>query len=111
MWLINPATAFSDPLFRIIWLLELAVLLLLVLLALRWSRKAWIGSGVLFTLALAAILPGWISQIIYPDPIGAIIDIPLLMMFPLMGISLIWVVIAWTIRLISSRRRARSSTR
>ena len=110
MWLINPSTAFSDPLFRVIWLLELIVLLLLALVALRWSRGEWIGSGVLFTLALASILPGWISQILYPDPIGAIIDIPLLMMFPLMAISLLWVIIAWTMRLIASRRGARSSS-
>ncbi|WP_046212636.1 hypothetical protein [Paenibacillus wulumuqiensis] len=108
MWLINPSTAFPDPLFRIIWLLELIVLLVLVLAAFRWSRRAWVGSIVLFVIGLAATLPGWIHQLIYPDPIGAMIDIPLLLMFPLMAVSLVWAIIAWIMRLTSGRRKAGS---
>lgn len=105
MWLINPSTAFPDPWFRLIWLLELTVLLLLILSAMRFSRRAWISTGVLFVLALVATVPGLVFRLTQPDPIGAMIDIPLLLMFPIMGVSLVWAIVAWIMRLSHERRR------
>ncbi|WP_322906222.1 hypothetical protein [Paenibacillus campi] len=105
MWLINPSTAFPDPWFRLIWLLELIALLLLILTALRFSRRAWIGSSVLFGLALVAIVPGWVYRLTHPEPIGAMIDIPLLLMFPIIAVSFVWAIVAWMIRLLRQRRR------
>ncbi len=105
MWLINPSTAFPDPWFRLIWLLELIVLLVLILTAMRFSRRAWISTSVLFVIGLVAIVPGLVYRLTQPDPIGAMIDIPLLLMFPLMGVSLIWAITAWIIRLSRERRK------
>ena len=104
MWLINPATAFPDPLFRIVWLLELAVLLVLIIAAMRLTRRAWISAAILFVIGLGSTLPGWIYQMVHPDYIGALIDIPLLLMFPLMAVSFVWAVTAWVLRWWSNRQ-------
>lgn len=109
MWLINPATAFPDPVFRLIWLIELLVVLLLILSALRFSRRAWIGSTILLVIGLVALVPGFIYQLRNPDYIGAMIDIPLLLMFPVMAASVVWAAAAWIMRLSRKRRRATSS--
>ncbi|MCQ4086796.1 hypothetical protein [Saccharibacillus sp. JS10] len=99
MWLLNPAEAFPDPLFRLIWIAELLVLLALLAAAMRFSRRAWISCGILLGIGLLATLPGLIYQWLNPDYIGALIDIPLLFMFPLMGVTVIWTIIAWALRL------------
>lgn len=106
---INPATVFSDPLFRLVWLIELLILLFIILSGSRFSRKSWIGTTILFVLGLCALLPGYIYQLTHPDPIGALIDIPLLLMFPIMLVSLIWAIVIWIYRWYS-RQRSRSST-
>lgn len=109
MWLINPAEAFPDPLFRLIWISELLILLVLIAAAMRFSRRAWISCGVLLGIGLLATLPGWIYQLVNPDYIGAMIDIPLLVMFPLMAVSLGWAIVAWAIRLYGGRKSKSSS--
>lgn len=106
MGLINPATVFSDPLFRAIWMIELLILLFVILTGSRFSRKSWIGATVLFVLGLSALLPGYIYQLTHPERVGALIDIPLLLMFPIMLVSLIWAIIIWIYRW---RIRQRSS--
>ncbi|WP_037283380.1 hypothetical protein [Saccharibacillus sacchari] len=109
MWLINPAEAFPDPLFRLIWIAELLILLALIAAAMRFSRRAWISCGVLLAVGLLATLPGWIYQLFNPDYIGAMIDIPLLVMFPLMAVSLGWAIVAWAMRLYGGRKGKSSS--
>ncbi|MDO3408684.1 hypothetical protein QWJ34_02780 [Saccharibacillus sp. CPCC 101409] len=103
MWLVNPAETFSDPTFRFVWLLELIVLLALIVTAMRFTRRAWISAAVLLGIGLLATLPGLVYRLFNPDPQGALIDIPLLFMFPLMAVSLVWAIAAWAVRL--SRKR------
>ncbi|ODP30305.1 hypothetical protein PO903_04270 [Paenibacillus sp. PK4536] len=96
-WL-NPATVFSDPLFRLVWFIELLILLFVILTGSRFSRKSWIGTTILLVLGLSALLPGYIYQLTHPDRVGALIDIPLLLMFPIMLVSVLWAIIIWIYR-------------